>query len=44
LNAIASFPLAAFFEQINAFEALQDIALDDDTTGTLETFVLRHGF
>jgi hypothetical protein len=43
LDAVAGFPLAAFSEQVNALEALQDVALDDDTAGTLETFVLRHG-
>jgi hypothetical protein len=43
LDAIASFPLAAFSEQVDALETLQDVALDDDTVGTLETFVLRHG-
>ena len=44
LHAIACFPLAALFEQINALEALQDIALDNDTAGSLEAFVLRHDF
>jgi hypothetical protein len=43
LDAIAGFPLAALSEQVDALEALQDVALDDDTAGTLETFVLRHG-
>jgi hypothetical protein len=43
LDAVARFPLAALFEQIDALETLQDVALNDDTAGTLETFVLRHG-
>ena len=40
LHAIASFPLAALFEQIDAFETLQNIALNDETADTLEAFVL----
>ncbi len=44
LNAVARFPLAALFKQIEALETLQDVALDDDTAGTLEAFVLRHVF
>jgi hypothetical protein len=40
LHAIASFPLAAFFEQIDAFETLQNVALNDETADTLEAFVL----
>jgi hypothetical protein len=43
LDAVAGFPLAAFPEQVDALKALQDVAFDDDTVGTLETFVLRHG-
>lgn len=42
LHAIAFLPLTALLEQINALVALQDIALDYDTLGTLEAFVLRH--
>ena len=40
LNAIASFPLATLFEQIDAFETLQNVALNDETADTLEAFVL----
>jgi hypothetical protein len=40
LHAIASFPLAALFEQIDAFETLQNVALNDETADTLEAFVL----
>jgi hypothetical protein len=43
LHAIAGLPLTALLEQIDALEALQDVALDDETRGTLEAFVLRHG-
>jgi hypothetical protein len=39
-NAITRFPLAALLEEIDALEALQDVALDHDAAGTLETFVL----
>ena len=40
LNAVARLPLAALFEQIDAFETLQNVALNDETADTLETFVL----
>jgi len=40
LDAIASFPLAAFFEQVDAFETLQNVALNDETADSLEAFVL----
>jgi hypothetical protein len=40
LHAIASFPLATLFEQIDAFETLQNVALNDKTADTLEAFVL----
>jgi len=40
LNAIAGFPLAALFEQIDAFETLQNVALNDEAADTLEAFVL----
>jgi hypothetical protein len=43
LHAIAGLPLAAFLEEIDAFEALQDVALNDDAAGALETLVLGHG-
>jgi hypothetical protein len=39
LDAIASLPLAALLEQLEAFEPFQDIALNDEA-GALETFVL----
>jgi hypothetical protein len=42
LDAVTGFPLAALPEQVDALEALEDVAFDDDTAGTLETFVLRH--
>ena len=40
LNAIAGFPLTALLEKINAFEAFEDVALNDETGGALEAFVL----
>jgi hypothetical protein len=40
LHAIASFPLATLFEQIDAFETLQNVALNDEAADTLEAFVL----
>ena len=40
LNAVARFPLTALFEQVDAFETLQYVALNDETADTLETFVL----
>jgi hypothetical protein len=40
LNAIAGFPLTALLEDIDALEALEDIAFNDDTGGALEAFVL----
>jgi hypothetical protein len=39
-DAIAGFPLTAFLEQVDAFEALQDVAFDDETGGALQAFVL----
>jgi hypothetical protein len=42
-DALAFFPLAALFENGDAFETLQDITFDDDAFGTLETVVLGHG-
>jgi hypothetical protein len=42
-DAVAGFPLTALLEQVDTFEALQDVALDDDTGGTLKAFVLGHG-
>jgi len=43
LNAISFLPLAALLENRDALKALHDVALHDDTGGTLEAFVLRHG-
>lgn len=40
LHAIAHLPLAALFEQIDALEALQDVAFDDETGDALKAFVL----
>ena len=40
LNAIARFPLAAFLQEVDAFETLQDVTLNNETGGTLEAFVL----
>lgn len=40
LNAIAGFPLAALFQEVDAFETLQDVTLNDETRDTLEAFVL----
>ena len=39
-DAIASFPLTALLEQVDALEALQDVAFDDEAVGALETFML----
>ena len=39
-DALALFPLATLFEDGDALEALQDVALDNETVGALETFVL----
>ncbi len=35
-NSAAFFPLAAFFEQLDPFETLQDIAFRDDGAGSSE--------
>jgi hypothetical protein len=40
LHAIAGLPLAALAEEVDAFEALQDVAFDDQAGDALETFVL----
>jgi hypothetical protein len=40
LHAVTGFPLAALLEQIDAFEALQDVAFNDEAGGALEAFVL----
>jgi hypothetical protein len=39
-DAIAGFPLSALLEQVDALEALQDVAFDDEAVGALETFML----
>jgi hypothetical protein len=39
-DAIARFPLAALLEQVDALEALQDVAFNDEAIGALETFML----
>ncbi len=43
-HAVAFFPLATLFQDGYALEALEDVAFDDDAGGTLETFMLGHGF
>jgi len=40
LDAVAGFPLTTFLEQVDALKAFQDVALLDDTGGTLEAVVL----
>jgi hypothetical protein len=40
LDAIARLPLVALAEQLDALEALQDVAFNDETGGALEAFVL----
>ena len=40
LHAVAGLPLAALLEQVDALEALEDVAFDDEAGGALETFVL----
>ena len=42
-DALALLPLAALFENGDAFETLQDITFDDDAFGTLEAVMLGHG-
>jgi hypothetical protein len=39
-HAIAFLPLAAFLEDLNALEALEDVAFNDEAVGALEAFVL----
>jgi hypothetical protein len=39
-DAITGFPLATLPEQVNALEALEDVAFNDEAVGALETFVL----
>jgi hypothetical protein len=40
LDAVARLPLVALAEQLDALEALQDVAFNDETGGALEAFVL----
>jgi hypothetical protein len=40
LHAIAWLPLAALAQNLDAFEALQDVTFDDEAGGPLETFML----
>jgi hypothetical protein len=40
LDAIAGLPLTTLLEQVDAFETLEDVALNDETGGALEAFVL----
>jgi hypothetical protein len=40
LDAVAGLPLAALFQDVDALEALEDVAFDDEAGGALETFVL----
>jgi hypothetical protein len=40
LNAVASLPLAALFKQVDALEALEDVAFLNDAADALQTFVL----
>jgi hypothetical protein len=40
LNAIAGLPQAALPQEVDALEAFQNVAFDDETGGALEAFVL----
>ena len=40
LHAITRLPLVALAEDLDALEALEDVAFDDEAGGALETFVL----
>jgi hypothetical protein len=42
-DAVAFLPLTTLLEHGYALEALEDVALNDDAGGALETFVLGHG-
>jgi hypothetical protein len=42
-DAVARLPLAAFPQNLDALEALEDVAFDDEAAGALEAFVLGHG-
>jgi len=39
-DAITGFPLAPLAKSLDALEALEDVAFDDEAVGALETFVL----
>jgi hypothetical protein len=39
-DAVARFPLTALLEQVDAFEALEDVAFNYEAVGALEAFVL----
>jgi hypothetical protein len=40
LDAVARLPLVTLPEELDALEALQDVAFNDETRGALEAFVL----
>jgi hypothetical protein len=40
LDTVSRLPLATLLEQVDALEALQDVAFDDEAGRSLETFVL----
>jgi hypothetical protein len=40
LDAVAGLPLATLPQQVDALEALEDVAFDDETGDALEAFVL----
>jgi hypothetical protein len=44
LHTVAGLPLTALFQEVDALEALEDVAFDDEAGSALETFVLRHDF
>jgi hypothetical protein len=39
-HAVAGLPLTALLEDVDALEALQNVAFDDEAGDALETFVL----
>jgi hypothetical protein len=41
-DAVAFFPLAAFLEQFDAFEAFQNVAFGAQSAGALKTTMLSH--
>jgi hypothetical protein len=41
--AVAGLPLAALLEQIDALEALEDVAFDDEAAAGFQAVVLGHG-